>query len=133
MPREPAIGIDYDFASGQTAISVRTANDETSRGVDMDFHFFVPLFLLLSRRRKRIINDLSIVAAGILVMRFVDLFWLVVPAFSGNQVKFHWLDAVAPVAIGGIWMMSFIRELKSQPLVPLHDPRFVDGQSIYQH
>jgi len=79
------------------------------------------------------INDLAIVAAGILVMRFIDLYWLIVPAFSGNQLTFHWLDVAAPVAIGGIWMMGFIRELKGQPLVPLHDPRFVNGQSIYQH
>ena len=55
-------------------------------------HFFVPFFLLLSRRRKRLIKDLSYVAMGILVMRFVDLFWQVMPAFSGNHVQFHWLD-----------------------------------------
>ena len=96
-------------------------------------HFFVPFALLLSRRRKRKIPDLALVAAGILVMRFVDLFWLIIPAFAGNQVRIHWLDFAAPVAIGGIWMMSFIRDFKSQPLVPLHDARFVNGQSIYQH
>jgi hypothetical protein len=96
-------------------------------------HFFVPFVLLLSRRRKRLIRNLSYVAIGILAMRFVDIFWLIVPAFSGNQIRFHWLDVVAPLAIGGIWMTFFIRDLKSQPLLPLHDPRFVNGQSIYQH
>ncbi|HEV8537892.1 MAG TPA: hypothetical protein VGR15_03115 [Bacteroidota bacterium] len=96
-------------------------------------HFFVPFFLLLSRRRKRLIKNLSYVAMGILVMRFVDLFWVIVPAFSGNTVRLHWLDLVAPIAIGGIWMMSFVRDFKGQPLLPLHDPRFVNGQSVFQH
>jgi hypothetical protein len=66
-------------------------------------------------------------------MRFVDLFWRIVPAFSGNQLRVHWMDFAAIVAIGGIWLTMFVRDLKSQPLIPLHDPRFVDGQSIYLH
>ena len=96
-------------------------------------HFFVPFALLLSRRTKRAIQALTMIAAGIFVMRLIDLFWLMIPAFSGNQVPFHWMDFAAIIAIGGIWMTMFIRGLKGQPLIPLHDPRFVDGQSIYLH
>ncbi|HTK82512.1 MAG TPA: hypothetical protein VL633_09495 [Bacteroidota bacterium] len=96
-------------------------------------HFFVPFGLLLSRKTKKVLKALSLIAAGILVMRFVDLFWRIVPAFSGNQLRVHWMDFAAIVAIGGIWLTMFVRDLKSQPLIPLHDPRFVDGQSIYLH
>jgi hypothetical protein len=96
-------------------------------------HFFVPFLLLLSRKRKRLVKSLARVAAGILVMRLVDLFWLIIPAFSGTQVTFRWMDLAAPVAIGGIWLAFFFRDLKGQPILPLHDARFVDGQSIYQH
>lgn len=94
-------------------------------------HFFVPLLVLLSRRVKRAINTLALIAAGIFVMRLVDWFWLIMPAFSHEAFRLHWLDLVAPIAIGGIWVAAFIWQVKGQPLVPLHDPRFYDEGGGY--
>ncbi len=87
-------------------------------------HFFVPLILLLFRRAKRSIRPLSLIAAGIIVMRLVDTFWLVVPSFSPAHFRLQWLDVVAPIALGGLWTFFFVRNLKGRSLVPLHDPRF---------
>ncbi len=87
-------------------------------------HFLVPFLLLLSRRRKRELEGLARVAAGIFVLRLVDYFWLIVPAFHHESPDVHALDIAAPVAIGGIWVGLFIRQLKRRPLIPLHDPRF---------
>jgi hypothetical protein len=56
-------------------------------------------------------------------MRMVDLFWLVVPAFHPMRLSVHWMDGVAPIGIGGIWLAVFAWHLKGKPLVPLHDPR----------
>lgn len=89
-------------------------------------HFFVPFALLLSRRTKRALGTLAKIAGAVFVMRLVDLFWLIVPAFSHNHVRIHWLDIIAPIAIGGLWIAVFIWQLKGNPLLPLHDPRF-DG------
>ncbi len=87
-------------------------------------HFFVPFLLLLSRRRKRELEGLARVAAGVFVLRLVDYFWLIVPAFNHESPGIHALDIAAPVAIGGVWVGLFIRQLKRRPLLPLHDPRF---------
>jgi len=87
-------------------------------------HFFVPFILLLFRNRKRYIESLSRVAVLILVMRFVDYFWLIKPAFSPGQWTLHWMDLMAPVGIGGIWIALFVREFRSHPMIPLKDPRF---------
>lgn len=87
------------------------------------FHFAVPFLLLLSRVTKRNVQMLSAVAGAVIVMRLVDLFWLVVPAFHHTGVTIHWMDLVAPVGVGGIWMWFFIWQLKGRPLLPLHDPR----------
>ncbi len=87
------------------------------------FHFAVPFLLLLSRVTKRSVQMLSAVAAALIVARFVDLFWLVVPAFHHTGVHIHWMDLVAPIGIGGIWMWFFIWQLKGRSLLPLHDPR----------
>jgi len=87
-------------------------------------HFFVPFLLLLSRKTKRAIHILALIAGGILVMRLVDLFWLVMPAFNEHRMQFHWLDVAAPLGIGGVWLAVFLQQLKGSPLLPLHDPRF---------
>lgn len=88
------------------------------------FHFALPFLLLLSRDLKRDARRLSWVASGILLMRLVDIFWLVQPNFAEHGFHLHWLDIVTPAAVGGFWMWFFFRELRSAPMLPLHDPCF---------
>lgn len=87
------------------------------------FHFGVPFLLLLSRTVKRRMRMLSAVAAGLLFMGLVDLFWLITPAFHPRGPRPHWMDLAAPIGVGGIWMAGFLSQLKARPLVPLHDTR----------
>jgi hypothetical protein len=82
------------------------------------FHFFVPLFLLLMRDVKRNRSVLVWVAAGILVMRLLDTYWMIVPGFENSAV--HWLDASLVVAIGGLWLAVLLWQLQKMPLLPLH-------------
>ena len=88
------------------------------------FHFAVPFFLLLSRTVKRQMRSLAFVAGALIFMSLVDLFWLVTPAFHPQGPSVHWMDIVAPLGVGGIWMAAFLSQLKNRPLVPLHDPDF---------
>ncbi len=83
-------------------------------------HFFLPFLLLLSRFVKRSAALLLGVAVGVIAMRFVDLFWLIVPAFHGEAFHFHWLDLAALIGLGGIWLAFFAWQLEREPLVPLH-------------
>jgi len=85
-------------------------------------HFFLPFFMLLSRDLKRDGRRLAFVAGFIVVMRFIEVFWQLVPLFHPHGFAVHWLDLAAPAGIGGIWLWMFFRELRSQPLLPLHDP-----------
>ena len=84
------------------------------------FQFAVPFFLLLSRQFKRDITRLVWLAAWLLVVRYVDLFWLVEPNFSAT---FHvtWADLVIPFAMGGLWIAYFCHNLSSIPLLPAYD------------
>lgn len=88
------------------------------------FQFSLPFVLLLSRTTKRRAGILSIVAIGVLFMHWVDLFWMVTPAFYPNRFHFHWMDIIAPIGIGGIWIAAFLWYLKDRSLLPLHDSRF---------
>jgi hypothetical protein len=87
------------------------------------FHFCVPFLLLLQRDIKRRASLLLKVALFMLVVRIVDVYWIVEPSFYGNKVQVHWTDFVAPLAVGGLWLALFFWQLSSRPLVPLRDPR----------
>jgi hypothetical protein len=84
-------------------------------------HFVLPFVVLLSRDVKRHARVIAGVALTLIGARFLDLFWLVRPAFE-NGVSVHWLDPATALAIGGLWMWTFVWQLKTRPLVPLHDP-----------
>ena len=86
------------------------------------FHFLLPFLLLLSRDLKRNAKLLSRVAVLVLVMRFVDLYWLAAPSFGHEGLAFHWLDVTTVIGIGGIWFALFTGQLKRRPLLPIRDP-----------
>jgi len=86
------------------------------------FHFALPFLLLLSRDIKRSAPRLAAVAGILLVMRWVDIYWLVTPAFHPEGIALHWLDLAATVAVGGIWIYLFAGELETRPLLPIQDP-----------
>ena len=91
------------------------------------FQFAMPFLLLLSRDTKQSAAALAGVALVILIMRMVDLFWLVAPAFHPAEFRVHWMDVVAPIGLGGLWLSVFVWHLKARPLVPLHDPRMEEA------
>jgi hypothetical protein len=95
-------------------------------------HFFVPFFILLQRRVKRKLQRLSIVAFWMLVISLIDVYWLIVPSFPGQQSAphVHLLDVLALVGIGGVWIGAYMAQLKKMPLLPLHDPRF---EGVLEH
>jgi hypothetical protein len=84
------------------------------------FQFAVPFVLLLSRPFKRDIRRLVWLAAWIMLMRYVDLFWIIEPNFS-KTFSLTLADIVVSVAIGCIWLSYFCRNLSSLPLVPAYD------------
>lgn len=91
------------------------------------FHFAAPFVLLLMRGVKRHADRLLRVCAMMLVIRVVDVYWIVEPAFYGNHIKIHWMDFVTFVAVGGLWLAGFFWQLKSAPLVPLRDPQLAEA------
>jgi hypothetical protein len=94
------------------------------------FHFAVPFVLLLSRFVKRRAETLAWVAACLLVMSAVDVYWLTVPAFERAGPEFHFTDWLAILGVGGLWLWQFAAQMRGRPPLPLHDPRL---EEILQH
>jgi hypothetical protein len=84
------------------------------------FQFAVPFVLLLSRPFKRDIRRLVWLAVWIMLMRYVDLFWIIEPNFS-RTFSLTLADIVVSIAIGCIWLSYFCRNLSSLPLLPAYD------------
>jgi hypothetical protein len=82
------------------------------------FHFVAPFLVLLSRENKRRLQRLAFLAGAMVVIRLLDLFWMVIPAFHPKQLSIHWMDILAPVGIGGIWLSVFVWQLRKRPLIP---------------
>jgi hypothetical protein len=84
--------------------------------------FVLPFVLLLSRRLKRSAPALAVVATLVLLARFADLYWMVVPAFGAAAPRIHALDVTTLLGVGGLWLATFVRHLEGRPLLPLGDP-----------
>ncbi len=98
------------------------------------FHFAFPFLVLLQQDFKRHAKWIATLAIFILAMRLVDMFYLIGPSnrvMPGGleQGAFYvsWLDFVAPVAVGGIWLWWFFGELLKRPIVPAKDPYFEEA------
>jgi hypothetical protein len=82
---------------------------------------------------------LAAVAIFILFMRLVDMFFLIGPSpridtHGAAQGAFivSWMDLVAPIAVGGIWVWYFLTQLMKRPLVPVMDP-FLENAIEHGH
>jgi hypothetical protein len=92
--------------------------------------FIVPFLLLLSKQVKRNVTLLCSVVAVIIFMRFVDLMWIVMPSYYQRGFRLSWLNFSVPLAIGGLWIATFVRQLRNRPLLPVQAPNL---QRAIQH
>jgi hypothetical protein len=90
-------------------------------------HFALPFALLLSRDLKRNFKLLAGIAVFVLLMRAVDLYWLIAPGFRKGSFDVSWMDITAPIGLGGIWLAYFLIQLGKRPLMPLNDPHLIEA------
>ena len=114
------------------------------------FHFFVPFLILLGRDNKRQAVTLGRIAAWLLVMRVLDVYWWVAPAGwfdpthaargSGAHGEHEilvghvsWLDVPALFGLVGLWMTLFVQNLKGKPLLARGGPEPIDERAAHGH
>lgn len=93
-------------------------------------HFIVPFFLLLSRHAKRNMLTLGIGAAWLLLMHFVDMYWMVMPTLGEEWSGFSWIDVAPLVACTGILCVWLARRASKDALYPLKDPRLPEAAQL---
>jgi hypothetical protein len=90
-------------------------------------HFFVPFGALLSRSLKRDARKLAAVAVWILLVHYLDIYWLVMPTVSPDSVGFHWTHVTAFLGIGLLAAAFGVSRLRGQFALPVKDPYLADS------
>jgi hypothetical protein len=94
-------------------------------------NLLLPFCGLLSRHVKRRRWSLAFWAAWLLVMHWIDLYWLVMPQVGGPHaaaLPFSPIDICLLIGIGGIYFAGLVYLAGQNSLVPLGDPRL--GESL---
>lgn len=95
------------------------------------FRFVVPFLALLPRWAKRTPSHLASVCVLILVMQYVDLYWLVYPNYNSDSVAFSWMEIGAFVGFLGGFGLVVTQFMAKYNLLPIKDPR--KSESIHHH
>lgn len=89
--------------------------------------FVIPYFGLLSQPSKMNPKRLVFMSGWILFAHFYDLFWLVMPTYSKNEIPFGWIEIGFPVLGIGLIIMLIVWKSKRTNLVPVGDPKLERG------
>jgi heme A synthase len=84
-------------------------------------HFVVPFFLLLMRSVKANSKLVARIAALILVMQLVFMYYQTMPGLSPEAVAGHWMDLSIAVGLGGVWLACFLWQLQRRPQLAPND------------
>ncbi|HEU4385064.1 MAG TPA: hypothetical protein VFR85_16390 [Anaeromyxobacteraceae bacterium] len=91
------------------------------------FHFVAPFFLLLSRDLKRSPRGLAFMAVWILVVHYVDIYWVVMPRLHPAAPRPGLVDLFAWVGIGAAALAFALWRLRGVSPVPVKDPFLPDS------
>ncbi len=93
-------------------------------------HFLIPFVALISRAPKRRPKVLAAAAAWLLVMHWVDIYWLVMPAGSPASPVPSLVDLGLTVALIALLVAAAAFAVRGRSLVPERDPRLDESLSF---
>ncbi len=95
------------------------------------FKFAVPFVCLLPRWVKRNTAAVSSLSVLILIMQYVDIYWLVYPSLDGKTLRWDLLDLGFFLGFLGLFVHSVFKFFSQHSAVPVRDP--MSGQSAKHH
>ena len=103
--------------------------------------FVFPFLILLSQGTKKNTKAFVSIAMFLLVIRVVDLYWMIAPSINMPETRelypvatramsgsaFHLLDVVGVVSFALLWFGMFLYYFRQRPILPVNDPYFSLG------
>ncbi|MBU0741974.1 quinol:cytochrome C oxidoreductase [bacterium] len=90
-------------------------------------HWLVPFAGLMSRFTKRRVALMVFWAVWILVMHWVDLFWLIMPELSPGGVPLQLMDVTLLAGLGGLYVAALALLAGDRSLIARRDPRLQES------
>ena len=90
-------------------------------------HFVVPFLFLMSKHPKRGKAALGIACVWLLVMHWLDMYWLVMPGAYPGEFPFGLIEVAAFVGLGGLFVAAVLWRARGKNLVPVKDPRLEEA------
>ncbi|MFV3410507.1 molybdopterin oxidoreductase [Bdellovibrio bacteriovorus] len=87
------------------------------------FRFVVPFLALLPRGMKRNDSNVLLISVLVLVMQYVDIYWMVYPNFFDGHVTFGFWEIGIFAGFAGAFLLTIMSFWSKHSLVPLKDPR----------
>ncbi len=94
-------------------------------------NLLLPFLGLLSRHVRRNRAWLTGWAAFLLVMHWVDLYWLVMPVFDERYLTFGWVDGLCLIGVGSLYLAAVVHVATGPSLVPTRDPRLNESLAFH--
>ena len=86
-------------------------------------HFVFPFIGLMTRGSKRTLGWVGFMAVWMILMHYVEIYWLVYPTYSEHGASFSWLEPVTFLGVGGIVVWRIWVNLSAEAIVPINDPK----------
>ncbi|MCA9017116.1 MAG: quinol:cytochrome C oxidoreductase, partial [Planctomycetaceae bacterium] len=96
-------------------------------------HFAIPFVFFMSRWMKRNPKTLFFWAAYLLVMNWIDIFWLVMPNANLEGVSFSMIlvDVCCTIGVGGIYIAGLLKFAGQTSVMPVRDPRLEESLKFH--
>ncbi len=99
--------------------------------LDMVLNWVAPFFALLPRRNKKDPGVLVKVCIVLLAGRWLDLYLMIMPTFSGGKPTIGILEVGLLAGWFGVFVLGLLAALRRAPLVPVNDPYL--SESLHYH
>jgi hypothetical protein len=97
-------------------------------------HFVLPFFYLLSKKVKSHPRLALLAAVWLLVMHYIDIYWLMAPSIYGSsRPSLQLIDLAIFLALASLFVGGFSFFASRNPLIPVRDPRLDESLEYVDH
>lgn len=93
--------------------------------------FIVPFLALLPRGAKRNEGHLILVCTLVMIMQYVDIYWLVYPNFFEGEVLFGFYEISILLGFLGLFLLGIQKFYQRNNMVAIKDPRL--DEALHHH
>lgn len=99
--------------------------------INLIMNFFMPFFLLMTRKAKRDIKRVSFVAIIMLIGHYLDFYLMIMPNSVHHHIGLGWLEISIATGFVGLFLAVVLNGLTKASLVPVNNPYL--KESIQHH